>query len=208
MKTSLRKLATDTLKGLVGLIGTIVVTALITGQPLAGLVKLKGLYQIFIQSSVPAWAFAVILMLALFGAYYAFTHRPKRKGKIVFIQDAHNNGWSKQNEAEMNLRLGGSFAYTGAGYVHILKLFLKGTKPLNDLLLTLEVDGGGHMIQVKDIHLSDTSYRMFADLRLTPVIGTPGKPLRATLIVHDKFAKDFEVGTFDFPYIGPDPARR
>jgi hypothetical protein len=104
----------------------------------------------------------VILMLALFGAYYALTHRPKRKGKIVFIQDAHNNGWSKQNETEMNLRLGGSFAYTGAGNVHILKLFLKGTRPLNDLLLKLDVDGGGHMIQVKDIHLSDTSYRMSA----------------------------------------------
>ena len=207
MKTKILKWTTDAFKGLLGIIGTIVVTALITGQPLAGLVKLKGLYQIFIQSSVPAWAFAVILMLALFGVYYAFTHRPKRKGKIVLIQDAHNNGWSKQNDTEMNLRLGGSFAYTGAGNVHIMKIFLKGTKPLNDLLLMLETDGG-RTIQTKDVHLSDTSYRMFANLRLTPVIGTPGKPLRATLIVHDKFAKDFEVGTFDFPYIGPDPAPR
>src|SRR5438477_5176512 len=36
---------------------TVIVTNLITGQPLSGLVKLKGLSETFLRSSVPAWAF-------------------------------------------------------------------------------------------------------------------------------------------------------
>ncbi len=54
----LPKLAFDALKGLVGIIVTAIVTALIGSQPLTGLVKLKGLYQAFTQTSLRAWTFA------------------------------------------------------------------------------------------------------------------------------------------------------
>ena len=51
MKTKLLKLAKKALEGLIGIVATAVVTALISGQPLIGLVKLAGLYETFIQSS-------------------------------------------------------------------------------------------------------------------------------------------------------------
>jgi hypothetical protein len=205
VKTKILKLAIDALKGLIGIIATVMFTALITGQPLTGLFKLKGLYETFIRSSVPAWAFATTLMLALIGLYYSITHRPKRKGKVIFIPDANNCGWSKQTEEIMNLRLGGTFSYKGQGNVQILKMFLQGTKPLDDLFLRIEdrrVDS--KMIQTGDLFLSETtSHRAFTDMRLTPVLGDPGQPLQAKLIVHDRFADDFVVGEFEFRYIGP-----
>jgi hypothetical protein len=205
VKTKILKLAIDALKGLIAIIATVIFTALITGQPLTGLFRLKGLYETFIRSSVPAWTFATTLMLTLIGLYYSITHRPKRKGKVIFIPDAYNCGWSKQTEEIMNLRLGGTFSYKGPGNVQILKMFLHGTKPLDDLYLQVDIGrGGDNLIQTDELILSETSsHRAFTDMRLTPVLGDPGKPLRAKLIVHDRFADDFVVGEFEFRYIGP-----
>jgi hypothetical protein len=208
VKTKILKLAIEGLKALIGFIAAATVTAVITGQPLTGLFKLKGLYQTFIGSNVPAWVFAVTLMLALTGLYYWITHRPKRKGRVIFIPDAYNCGWSKQTEEIMNLRLGGTFSYKGTGNVQILKMFLKGTKPLDDLLLQIEDRrADNNMIQTDQLFLSETtSQKAFTDFRLTPVLGVPGEALRAELVLHDRFADDFAVGDFEFRYIGP-PAR-
>ncbi|MFZ0803007.1 MAG: hypothetical protein WAN70_12660 [Terriglobales bacterium] len=204
MKTKALKLTIDALKGLLAIITTAIVTALIGGQPLTGLLQFKGILTL-VRSPIPAWIFGLVLMLALSSLYYSVTHRPKRKGKVIFIPDAYNCGWSKQTEEIMNLRLGGTFSYKGQGNVHILKMFLKGTKPLDDLLLQIEdrrVDN--NMIQTDQLSLSETtSEKAFTDFRLTPALGEPGKPLRAKLIVHDRFAEDFVVGEFEFRYIGP-----
>ncbi len=75
----MRSLVKNATKGLVGIIDTAIITALITGQPLAGLTKLRGLYQTFISSAVPAWAFACAFLTAVVGIYYAFAHLPKRR---------------------------------------------------------------------------------------------------------------------------------
>jgi hypothetical protein len=50
-----------------------------------------------------------------------------RMGKIHFVPDAYNNGWSKQHETEMNVRVGGTFTFTGPGDVKVLRASLRGT---------------------------------------------------------------------------------
>jgi len=120
----MKKLLINAAKGLIGIIASSIITALITGQPLTGLTKVRGLYQTFIQSSVPAWAFALVFLFALFGIYYALTHLPKSraKGKVHFISDAYNTTWSKTTDEHMDVRLSGTFTYDGPGELIILKV--------------------------------------------------------------------------------------
>lgn len=116
---------------------TVITTNLMTGQPLTGLVKLKGLYQTFIKSSVPAWAFAFVFLIALLGIYYAATHllKSRSKGKVHFSPDAHNNGWSELGTAEMSARISGRFTYEGKEEtIIVLKVFLEGTEPTRNLM--------------------------------------------------------------------------
>jgi hypothetical protein len=202
----MKGLLTRTLKGLIGIVAPIIITALITGQPLTGLVKLQGLYKTFIKSSVPAWAFAIAFMVALFGIYYTLTHLPNRrpKGKVHFVPDAHNCGWSKQTDTQMNVRIGGTFTYDGSGELIVLRAFLRGTQPTTDMMAQVENDGGtGMSMSSSELWLrSGLSQRALISLYLQPLLGTPGKPLRARLVFHDKFNRDFVIDAVEFPYIG------
>src|SRR5690349_2202161 len=63
----MKKLLINAATGLISIIASPIITAWITGQPLTGLTKVRGLYQTFVQSSVPAWAFALVFLVALFG---------------------------------------------------------------------------------------------------------------------------------------------
>src|SRR5713226_627 len=121
----MKKLLANAATGLIGILASAIITAWITGQPLTGLTRIRGLYQTFIQSSVPAWAFALVFLIALFGIQYVFTHLPKHrsKGKVHFIPDAHNCGWSKQTDADMNVRIGGTFTYDGPGELIVLRAY-------------------------------------------------------------------------------------
>ena len=200
------RLVRETAKWLLGIIAPIVITAWLTGQPLAGLVKLRGLYTIFIKSSVPAWSFALAFLLALFGIYYWFAHLPRRKGKVHFVPDAHNCGWSKQTDTDMNLRLGGTFTYDLSGErLVLLQAYLKGTRPVTDLTVqTDSPDGTSRTVTTSQLWLEGhTPERTFMHLHLKPVLGKLGKPLRRKLILRDKFNREFSVGPIDFPYIGP-----
>jgi len=202
----LKKLLINTGKALLYMVTSAMITAWVTGKPLTGLTKLRGLYGTFIQSSVPAWAFALAIMVALFGLQYTVTHLPKRrrKGKVHFIPDAHNNGWAKLNDNEMEVRVGGTFTYDGPGELIVLKAFLKGTKPTTDILANVEQpDLSGRMTNVSQLWLhSRTAQRAFIHLRLTPVVGTPGQPLRRNLVLRDKFTEDFVIrDSIEFPYI-------
>ena len=97
--------------------------------------------------SSPTW---VLLVLAgVVSATYLVTYLVERnttklkKGKIAFFPDAYNNGWSKQNETQMNLRVCGTFTYSGgAGQVLIMKMYLKGTRSLDDIHPQFIVRGG------------------------------------------------------------------
>jgi hypothetical protein len=202
----MKPLLTNAFKGLISIIVSAIVTALITGQPLVGLTETKGLYQTFVQRSTPAWLFALILVWAMLASYFALTHLPKRrpKGTIHFISDSHNTGWAKQSDGEISVQLGGTFTYDGPEEVIILKAFMKGTHPTTDILAILRSrDGSDRGTTARELWLhGGVAERAIVHLRLSPLIGTPGKPLRRRVVLHDKFARDFVIGPIEFPYIG------
>lgn len=182
-----------------------IITALITGQPLTGLLKLKGLYKTFILSSVSAWIFTVVLLFALFAFLYAIKHLPKRrpKGKVHFLRDVLNTGWSKQHDTEMNVRLGGTFTYDGPGELTLLTAFLDGTELPPYLSVQVPAPDGSGLMSTDQIWLHEGfAHRVLIDLRLTPVLGVPGNSLRKEVIFRDKFDRNFSIGKVEFPYIG------
>lgn len=200
---------------LVGVAAAAIVGALVLGQPLTGIAKLKslsgfaklnGLYKIVIVSSVPAWEFALLLMIALSIFLYALKHSPKRrtKGKIHFLRDVYNTGWSKQHAKEMNVRMSGMFTYDGPDELIVLSAFLKGTElPLDFMVQVPAPDGSAKLISTSQLWLREgVPQRALFNLRLTPVLGTPGKPLQKEMIFRDKFNRGFSIGTVEFPYIG------
>ena len=132
-----------------------------------------------------------------------YTIKPK-KGEIAFFPDAYNNGWSKQHETQMNLRVCGTFTYSGgAGRLLIMKMYLKRTKSLDDLHPQFIVHGGS-TVSADEWYLNkDMPEKVIVNLRLTPVIGKLKQPLRAILILKDNIHREFKVGEFEFPYIGP-----
>jgi hypothetical protein len=200
------KLLVKAITGLLGIVATVIITAWLTGQPLTGLTKLKGLYKTFIQSSVPAWVFALVLLVAFFGMYYVLTHLPHRrvKGKVHFVPDAHNSGWSKQHDTEMNLRIGGVFTYDGPGTLSVLTAHLKGTQPTTNMLAKVESSDGTKYVGVRELWFqSKIGVRGVIDLKLKPVRGIPGKPMTGKVVLVDNFRREFVIGPIEFPYIGP-----
>jgi|SRR5271156_4268691 len=184
---------------------SVIVTSLLSGQSLAGLVKLKGLSQTILRSSVPAWVFALVLSLALLGAVYFARHSSKRyKGKIHFVPDANNCGWASRGSSPMDLRVSGWFTYDGLGTLVVLKARLKGTSLIGDLLASvISPDGSGRLIPVTELLFEqNASARVLMDLRLTPVLGIEGKPFRGQLILRDRYNRDFFLDPVDFPWIG------
>jgi hypothetical protein len=59
----------------------------------------------------------------------------------------------------MNLRIGGTFSYTGEDTLVILKIYLKGTTPKDDPLLKIDIPGTrGRFVQTGELHLSRKRY--------------------------------------------------
>lgn len=201
------KLLVKAATGLLSIVATAIITAWLTGQPLTGLTKLKGLYKTFVQSSVAAWVFALVLLVALLGIHYVLTHLPHRriKGNVHFVPDAHNSGWSKQHDTEMNLRVGGVFTYDGPGTLSVLTAHLKGTQPTTDMLAKVESsDGTCKYVGVRELWLqSKIGVRCVLDLKLKPVRGIPGKPMSGKVVLVNNFRREFVIGPIEFPYIGP-----
>lgn len=184
-------------------ISTTIITALMTGQPLSGFDRLKGVYAFVAQSTVPAWAFALVFVLAGFASYYAYKHSPWRrpKGKVHFLDDLCNTGWSKQHETEMNAQIGGTFTYEGPGGLIVLTAFLKGTEPKSfglSLWNPSKGDRGASDGQLFLLHGDPVQAVLY--LKLRPVLGTPGQPLHGEVILRDNFNRDFSIGPVDFPY--------
>lgn len=200
----MKKWLTQVVNALVSAALTTILTSLITGQPLTGLTQLKGLSQIFFKSSVPAWAFALILFVALLGILYFVTHfrRGRPKGKVHFVPDAHNCGWALNLNTQMEVRAGGTFTYDGIGTLTVLKAFLKGTQPTTDMMV-LVVAPDGRAVPVPHLELpAHIPVQAFINLRLAPVLGTRGKPLRSRVMFRDKYNRDYPLERTDFPYIG------
>jgi hypothetical protein len=182
-----------------------IINAWVVGQPLSGLVKLQGLYKTFFLSPVPAWAFALVLMVAVFSFIYAVKNAPsrKRKGRVHFIPDGFNTGWAKQHDKEMNARIGGTFTYDGPDKVIVLQAFLKGAAPAGFGANIEPIDGSGKTVATEELWLAPGHpVRGVLYLRFGLVLGTPGQPLRREVFFRDSFGRDFSVGQVDFPYIG------
>ena len=179
-----------------------IVTNLVTGQPLAGLTKLKGVSQLLFRLAVPAWAFALVLFVALFGAYHLVARWvANRKGRVHFVADAHNSGWA-QSDTQMEIRLGGTFTYQGSGSLTLLNGFLKHTKPVTDMIVQQETPGLSQPVRLRELDLdAHVPVRAYVNLRLTPVRAKRGETLKGRLVFRDKYNRDY---TFiaNLPYIG------
>ena len=70
-----------------------------------------------------------------------------------------------------------------------------------ELAVTMAMQSGT-MTFSKLILRSRVSQQALVHLRLKPVRGTPGKPLRRELVLLDKFSRDFPIGPIELPYIG------
>lgn len=204
----MKKLLIGVGKALLFIVASAVITNLVSGQPIAGLVKLEGLYRSFVKSSVPAWSFAAVFLLALLGFYYAVGHLPNKrpKGKVHFVPDAHNCAWAKQSENRMDVRLGGTFTYEGTGSVMLLKMSLKGTLPKTEMQCQVMAPDG-RMFPASQVNLNGhIPAPAMIQVYLSPLVGIPGQTLRRKIVFRDTYNRDFEVGPVEFRYIGG-PAR-
>jgi hypothetical protein len=202
----MKKWITKGLTGLVGIVATVVVTKLLSGEPLTGLTKLKGILPTLLNATVPAWAFAVALFVALFGLYETVTHflkvrRPK--GKVHFVPDKSNFGWAG-NDSRTDLTAGGTFTYDGRGTLIVASAFLKGTTLKSNMLArVLTGDGLGPTVQVNSLELqAHIPVRALLNLWLTPVKAERGKPLRGQLVLRDTYNRDFYIEAVDWPWNG------
>jgi hypothetical protein len=202
----MKKWITRGLTGLVGIVATVVVTKLLSGEPLTGIAKLKGLVPTIKNATVPAWAFAAALFVALFGLYETSTHVVKawrRKGKVHFVPDTANFGWAG-NDGRTDLRAGGTFTYDGVGSLIIASASLKGTKLKSNMMAQiLTGDGLGSTVSVHTIELrAHTPVRALLNLWLTPVKAERGKPLRGQLVLRDTYNQNYKIDAVDWPWIG------
>jgi len=202
----MKKWIAKVLKGLVGIVATVVVTKLLSGEPLTGLTKLEELLPTLKNATVPAWAFAAALFVALFGLYETITHvvrgwRPK--GKVHFVPDTYNFGWAG-NDGRTDLRAGGTFTYDGVGTLIVASASLKGTKPKSNMMVQVMTgDGLGPTVSVNSLELrAHVPVRALLNLFLTPVKAERGKPLRGQLVLRDTYNQNYKIDAVDWPWIG------
>jgi hypothetical protein len=169
------------------------------------LVKLKSFSGALLSSRVPAWAFAAVLFCALLGLQFFVRHvRKNRRGKIHFVPDGYNCAWAAGGGSPMDVRVRGMFTYDRPSTVVILKARLKGTTSIGDMIAEAELlDGSGRRMVVPELCCEhNVSARAVINMRLSPVLGTEGKPYRGQLVFHDRFNREFYLDPMDFPWTG------
>jgi hypothetical protein len=104
----------------------------------------------------------------------------------------------------MSLCISGTFTYDAQAELIVLKAYIKGTQPIGDMAAQVERPDGNGLVMVNKLWLrSNLDTQVYMSLRLNPVVGVPGQPLRRKLILLDKFSRKFTIGPIEFPYIGP-----
>lgn len=155
-------------------------------------------------------AWVLLALAGVISATYLVTYlvqwqtTRQKRGRITFFPDAYNNGWSKRNETQMDLRVCGTFTYSGgAGQLLVMQMYLKGTKSLDEVHAQY-ISHGARTASADEWYLNkNLPEKVMVHLRLTPVLGKPKEPLRAKLILKDNMHREFKVGEFEFPYVGP-----
>lgn len=181
------------------------VTRLISGESLSGVVQLKN--SLFAKYTIPAWTFTLLLFLTFFLGYHALENWRKQsfKAKLHFVPDAHNCGWSIQSGPRLEIRAGGNITLEGTTPLTILKAFVKGTKPVGDFVGNVRAhDGSGRMVTIRSLDLSPgIPVEALLYLNLSPLQLDKGRPFRTRLIFRDKYNRDFRLNAVEFPYVGP-----
>jgi|SRR5450756_342608 len=202
-----KKLATAA-KWLFGIAAPVIITASITGQPLGGLVKLKGLGDTFLKSSVPAWAFTAVFVVALITGEYAIEHLLKARKKLLhFIPDPDECGWGQAAEREqggrkipvMFVRVEGTLTYDGERETQFLSAYLKGTQPSGMRTRVPAIDGSNSEVETSPLQLTPhVPQHVSMDLFVWPMVGTPKKSIRGHLIFRDQYNREHDVGVVEF----------
>jgi hypothetical protein len=206
MTENLKKIGIFLVATIVTAIITAVITAWIVGQPLTGLTGLNGFTETFFSNNVPAWAFALALLGALFfgSTLLRGIFKNWRKAQIHFVPDMFNNHWSIYGEQGMYVQLSGTFTYDGPpGDVTILRATVEGNSPHNMDIAVNPCDGSGQPITTTSLNLQakipqDAAIHLWLRTR----IGTYGKLLKAKIVLQDNLKHNFSLGEIELPYSG------
>ncbi|MCU1305241.1 MAG: hypothetical protein JWQ87_5525 [Candidatus Sulfotelmatobacter sp.] len=195
-------------KWLLGIAAPVIVTASITGQPLSGLMKLKGLGDTFLKSSVPAWVFTAVFVVALIAAEYAIEHLLKATKKLLhFIPDPDECGWGQAADREqggkkisvMFVRVEGTLTYDGERETQFLSAYLKSTQSSGMRTRVPAIDGSNREVETSPLQLTPhVPQHVSMDLFVWPMVGTAKKSLRSHLILRDQYNRDHDVGVVEF----------
>jgi hypothetical protein len=192
---------------LLNLVVSAIITAWLTGQPLTGLAKLRGLSQTFISGrvTIPAWVFTLAVAFLLWSAVAILLHliRRPRKAKIHFIPDGYNTLWSRQTDSQINLRLGGTFTCGGGTEdLTILRAGLAGTDLVvfNGIFIPRD---GNYEVPISELSLAPgVPVRAVLDFRPADSTAERKKPLQREVILLDNRNRRFSLGQVQFPYSG------
>lgn len=206
-KVDFRKPAVKVGEALLNLVVSAIITAWLTGQPLTGLAKLRGISQTFIKGrvTIPAWVFALGVAFLLWSAVSSLLHliRRPRKAKIHFVSDGYNTLWSRQTDSEINLRLGGTF--TCEGVTEDLTILRAGLDSSNLVVFngTFILGGGERTLPISQLSLAPgVPVRAVLDLRPANSTAKRKRPLKREVILLDNRNQRFSIGQVQFPYSG------
>jgi hypothetical protein len=148
-----------------------------------------------------------MVLLAVAGglAWYVISHRPTRlpRPQVHFVQDPYNNGWSPSGMT-MDVHIGGTFTFTGLVHLSVLKVSLKGTKEVGQMMPKLFLSGHGPT-DVDKLELPPgIGVRAVIYFKVTPNKGTPGKDFKAKVIFTDNHNADYPLDKeSELTYKGP-----
>jgi hypothetical protein len=185
----MKKILIAVVNGLASVIASAIITALITGQPLTGLFKLKGLVGIYLHGPLLTCAIAGGLFLGLLILEYSLLRSPTQVRKLHFVPDAHNCFWAQNGDgeqAQMYVSVGGTFTFEGPSPVTFLTGYFKGTRPVTDMQIAVvsNIVPERPLVQVQEFVLEPHEVvRAFLHLYLRPAIGKRSEPFKGKLIL-------------------------
>ena len=206
-KFDLKKPAVKVGTAILNLVVSATITAWLTGQPLTGLAKLRGLSQTFIKGrvTIPAWVFALGVAFLLWSAVSSLLHLIRRiqKAKIHFVPDGYNTLWSRQTDSQINLRLGGTFTCEGGTEdLTILRAGLDSTDLVvfNGIFIPRD---GNREVPISELSLAPgVPVRAVLDFRPADSTAERKKLLQREVILLDNRNRRFSIGQVQFPNSG------
>lgn len=157
------------------IIVTVIVTALIKGESLAGLIRLKTLLP-FLKTSVPLWLLLVVLVACVWMLPSVLREKRPKKPKLHVSWERISCLWAlgKFGKVEM-MQIQGDAIVSSSGTdegIILREAFVKGTKPLMNLVDSIQIMPG-EPLPCRIVTM------------VAPVIRKPDEGLEANLILRD-----------------------